>query len=456
MRFTSLLFLACLPFTTLLADIPPSERNALIALYDSTNGDGWSDNSGWKGPAGTECTWYGVSCNPAGDSVVGIEMSSNNLNGPLPAELLNLTNLELLNLYDNFLSGSIPPEFGNLAQLKLLNLGFNLLSGPLPPELGNLGNLVELEISLQYLSGQMPPELGQLTSLKMLDLGANELRGPIPPELGDLINLEFLWIDDNRLSGPVPATLANLVNLKGSTNGAEQGLFLEYNALFTSDVGLDAFLNDKHNGDWSLTQTVAPANVATANRDGGDVDLTWNPIEYTGDSGGYHVYYGTQAGGPYPFTTGPTTDKTIDQLTITGLDPLPKSYFFVVRTRTEPHGGLQTNTVWSGQSGQACSPPADPGDKDCDGIPDADESDSCQEDDWLSVPDGTTYSGAGNTRLSMGRGISVGASGTVTVETPHRLITKTPVFAVPKGAVFRVEAGAQLLIYPEPDACSSF
>ncbi|HLP47610.1 MAG TPA: hypothetical protein VK469_16810, partial [Candidatus Kapabacteria bacterium] len=49
--------------------IPALERAALIALYNSTNGDGWTNNSGWKTPPldtdgfampGTENTWYGV------------------------------------------------------------------------------------------------------------------------------------------------------------------------------------------------------------------------------------------------------------------------------------------------------------------------------------------------------------------------------------------------------------
>jgi len=28
----------------------PEERGALIALYNSTNGDGWNNNTGWKTP----------------------------------------------------------------------------------------------------------------------------------------------------------------------------------------------------------------------------------------------------------------------------------------------------------------------------------------------------------------------------------------------------------------------
>jgi hypothetical protein len=30
--------------------IPSQERAAIIALYNSTNGDNWTDNSGWKTP----------------------------------------------------------------------------------------------------------------------------------------------------------------------------------------------------------------------------------------------------------------------------------------------------------------------------------------------------------------------------------------------------------------------
>ena len=41
------------------AAIPAAERNVLIALYNSTNGDSWTDNTNWKtggafSPADTE------------------------------------------------------------------------------------------------------------------------------------------------------------------------------------------------------------------------------------------------------------------------------------------------------------------------------------------------------------------------------------------------------------------
>lgn len=33
--------------------IPASERAALIALYNSTNGAGWTNNTNWMGASGT-------------------------------------------------------------------------------------------------------------------------------------------------------------------------------------------------------------------------------------------------------------------------------------------------------------------------------------------------------------------------------------------------------------------
>ena len=44
------------------AQIPQIERDALIALYNSTDGANWTDNMGWLGEAGTECSWFGVRC----------------------------------------------------------------------------------------------------------------------------------------------------------------------------------------------------------------------------------------------------------------------------------------------------------------------------------------------------------------------------------------------------------
>ena len=53
------------------SQIPQIEREALIALYNSTDGDNWEYNGGWNGPAGTECDWYMITC--SSDSVYFID-----------------------------------------------------------------------------------------------------------------------------------------------------------------------------------------------------------------------------------------------------------------------------------------------------------------------------------------------------------------------------------------------
>jgi hypothetical protein len=60
--------------------ISKKECDALIALYDSTDGENWTDNSGWN-VTNTPCNWYGVTCKKG--SVEELELSSNNLKGAI-------------------------------------------------------------------------------------------------------------------------------------------------------------------------------------------------------------------------------------------------------------------------------------------------------------------------------------------------------------------------------------
>ena len=78
------------------AAIPSSERSVLLSLYSSAGGGGWSDNSGWNGASGTECSWNGIVCDAGQTHVVAIALGSNNLVGTLPASLSALTALQSL------------------------------------------------------------------------------------------------------------------------------------------------------------------------------------------------------------------------------------------------------------------------------------------------------------------------------------------------------------------------
>tara|TARA_B110000967_G_C18556654_1_gene398077 strand:+ start:233 stop:508 length:276 start_codon:yes stop_codon:yes gene_type:complete len=76
------------------AQIPQIERDALIALYNSTDGANWTDNTGWLGAVGTECSWFRAGCYADSDkSVSSLSFWKNGLNGTIPSELGNLTKL---------------------------------------------------------------------------------------------------------------------------------------------------------------------------------------------------------------------------------------------------------------------------------------------------------------------------------------------------------------------------
>ncbi|MCX6581648.1 MAG: leucine-rich repeat domain-containing protein, partial [Candidatus Aminicenantes bacterium] len=205
-----------------IAAIPAQERVALIALYNSTDGDNWNNNSGWKTPPlaldgfalpGTENTWNGIICGTGNTTVQRISLWGNNLKGVLPPELGTLANLTALSLGGNKISGPIPRELGNLANLKDIRFSYNQLIGNIPQELANLSNLYILDIIGNQLSGTIPPELGELANLQSLNLSWNQLSGIIPSELGNLANLYSLRLNGNRLSGIIPPELGNLANL---------------------------------------------------------------------------------------------------------------------------------------------------------------------------------------------------------------------------------------------------
>lgn len=85
------------------ADIPAVERQALIAPYNSTNGDNWTNNSGWKDAplhtdgfamTGTESSWYGVTCDDLYTKVTGLNLYDNKLAGGIPLELGNFSTVQ--------------------------------------------------------------------------------------------------------------------------------------------------------------------------------------------------------------------------------------------------------------------------------------------------------------------------------------------------------------------------
>lgn len=91
--------------------ISPQERQALLDLYEATDGSHWKNRDGWLGPIGTECEWRGVSCNSRGQEppvVYALHLEENGLQGNITETLAQLNHLETLYIFGNRLSGMLP------------------------------------------------------------------------------------------------------------------------------------------------------------------------------------------------------------------------------------------------------------------------------------------------------------------------------------------------------------
>ncbi|MDO4184962.1 MAG: M64 family metallopeptidase [Bacteroidales bacterium] len=186
------------------------EREALMDLYNSTDGANWKNNENW-GSDKPLSEWYGVGTDRG--HVRYLSLYDNGLKGTIPESIGLLTNLADLHLGNNQLSGSIPESVVSLVNLEYLYLSDNQLSGSIPECIGNLKNLVNLIISYNQLSGSIPESIGQLTNMTYIRLENNHLSGSIPESIGNLVNLKYLYLFQNQLTGSIPDSMGLLTNL---------------------------------------------------------------------------------------------------------------------------------------------------------------------------------------------------------------------------------------------------
>ena len=242
------------------------DRDALVALYNATDGANWNRSDSWLTEAPLE-EWYGVVTDSEG-RVRWLTLWDNDLKGPIAPELGNLTALEFLGLGDNELTGEVPAELGSATGLLGVWIDDNLLTGIVPSSFLELSDLrvfdfsgnedlcmpgtvgfVEWADSVSLVSGPDCSEadaqvlrvlyetnggslnnwtnssgwlsdtalsewhgvetdtIGRVTGL---DLSENGLWGQLPDSLGELSVLANLDLSDNSLSGSLPDSLGKL------------------------------------------------------------------------------------------------------------------------------------------------------------------------------------------------------------------------------------------------------
>jgi len=216
-------------------DVLLTECEALVDLYESTNGAGWTNNDGWLSSTSVN-NWYGIEV--SNNFIISIDLHYNKLSGILPASLGQLSRLQTLELWNNQLtgtnleilsqlisikyldlsacklSGEIHDSIGQLTNLDYLSLSQNQLSGSIPESISQLSNLKKLRLVNNQLAGVLPDSLGLLTGLEWLDLGGNLFTGSFLESILQLSNLQLLGLDRNQFTGSIPESIGLLQNLK--------------------------------------------------------------------------------------------------------------------------------------------------------------------------------------------------------------------------------------------------
>ena len=142
-----------------------SDKFALAALYEATDGPNWGRNDNWCTDAPLS-EWYGVTVDSSG-RVTELNLKANYLrlhSTRGKSKFVRVTTVKRM-------CGSIPGELAQLTNLRKLDLSVNMLTGPIPAELARLANLRKLEPNRGWhgdllTRARYPLELAQLTNLE--------------------------------------------------------------------------------------------------------------------------------------------------------------------------------------------------------------------------------------------------------------------------------------------------
>jgi hypothetical protein len=200
---------------------------SLRALFNQTGGaSAWVNSSGWdSGEEGTECRWFGVTCDYSTNAVVALRLRNNGLVGAVTsAATAGLGDLVALDLHGNAcrvaLAGLSP--LTRLAHVDLAGGGNRILDTL--SDLSDCTALTFLELSSCGLAGTLDT-LAQCTALSYLGVGG----------ASGLFDGEAEVVDQ-LLTGDVRA-LAGLTNLTHLALGKSPGITGDISFIQKSELG---------------------------------------------------------------------------------------------------------------------------------------------------------------------------------------------------------------------------
>ncbi|XP_011038249.1 PREDICTED: probable receptor protein kinase TMK1 [Populus euphratica] len=193
------------------------------------------DSLGWSDP--DPCNWNHVVCSDE-KRVTRIQIGRQNLQGTLPSNLQNLTQLERLELQYNNISGPLP-SLNGLSSLQVILLSDNkFISVPsdfftglsslqsveidnnpfsnwvIPESIKNASALQNFSANSANISGSIPGFFGpdSFPGLTILRLAFNDLEGELPASFSGS-QVQSLWLNGQKLSGGIDV-IQNMTSLR--------------------------------------------------------------------------------------------------------------------------------------------------------------------------------------------------------------------------------------------------
>ncbi|CAI8608358.1 unnamed protein product [Vicia faba] len=180
-------------------DIPLEAGNMSNLLYFSLNGNNIN------GPI--PGTFKGL------QKLQMLDLGNNGLQGSFIEKLCELGSLSELYLQNNKLSGVLPTCLGNMISLRKLHIGSNKFNSKIPFSLWGLRDILEVNLSSNIFMGNLPPDIGNLRAIILLDLSSNQISSNIPSTISFIKTLQNLSLAHNKLYGSIPTSLGDMVSL---------------------------------------------------------------------------------------------------------------------------------------------------------------------------------------------------------------------------------------------------
>ncbi|KAJ1277151.1 hypothetical protein BS78_05G272600 [Paspalum vaginatum] len=165
------------------------------------------------GNLSAELLWLNTESFTMLQGLMWLDVSNNNLSGPIPTQIGMLRSIQRLNLHGNKFTGSIPESTGNLSLLEGLDLSGNKLSSSIPPSVFQLEKLIILDLSYNSLTGTLLADPSGLKQANEIDFSSNFFLGSIPEFIGRITMLAYLNLSHNRFDDSIPVSFQDLTNL---------------------------------------------------------------------------------------------------------------------------------------------------------------------------------------------------------------------------------------------------